>query len=92
MVGFIHPQHPVATVLGRATALASQFIRVRVNGDLALFRGLAKALLEKEAAHPGTVVDAAFLRDHTAGYEAYRTLVREDPVAGNHPHERGGGG
>jgi molybdopterin-dependent oxidoreductase alpha subunit len=79
LVGFIHPQHPVATVLGRATALASKFIRVRVNGDLALFRGLAKALLEQESAHPGTVVDASFIRVHTVDFEAYRSLVQETP-------------
>lgn len=79
LVGFIHPQHPLATILGRATALASEFIRVRVNGDLALFRGLAKALLEEESAHPGTVVDAAFIREHTLDFEAYGSLVRETP-------------
>ncbi len=60
LVGFIHPQHPVASLLGRATSLASRFVRVRVNGDLALFRGIAKALLEEESAHPGTVVNSSF--------------------------------
>jgi molybdopterin-dependent oxidoreductase alpha subunit len=79
LVGFIHPQHPVAAVLGRATALASQFIRVRVNGDLALFRGLAKALLEQEAANPGTVVDTTFIRTHTQDFETYRALVQTTP-------------
>jgi molybdopterin-dependent oxidoreductase alpha subunit len=77
LVGFIHPQHPVATILGRASALASEFIRVRVNGDLALFRGLAKALLEEEFTHPGTIMDAAFIREHTLDFDAYVSLVRE---------------
>ena len=81
LVGFIHPQHPVATVLGRATALASEFVRVRVNGDFALFRGLAKALLEEEFTHPGTIVDAGFIREHTLDFEAYTSLVRETPWA-----------
>ena len=75
LVGFIHPQHPVATLLGRATALASRFVRVRVNGDLALFRGLGKAILEMEAAVPGTVLDSAFLREHAAHFEDYRALA-----------------
>jgi molybdopterin-dependent oxidoreductase alpha subunit len=74
LIGFVHPQHPVATLLGRATALASQFIRVRVNGDLALFRGLAKVLLENPSA-----LDTPFIRDHTHDFDAYRALVRATP-------------
>ncbi|RYD24394.1 MAG: FdhF/YdeP family oxidoreductase [Verrucomicrobiaceae bacterium] len=79
LTGFIHPQHVVATVLGRATPLASQFVRVRVNGDLALFRGIAKALLELEERHPGTTVNAEFLRQHTHGATDYQELVRATP-------------
>lgn len=75
LVGFVHPQHPIATVFGRATPLASQFIRVRVNGDLALFRGLAKALFEAESRNPGTVVDTTFIRQHTQDFSDYRELV-----------------
>lgn len=75
LVGFVHPQHPLAALLGRATALASQFVSVRVNGDLALFRGVAKVLLENESAN----VDAGFIRDHTCQYSDYRALVAETP-------------
>jgi len=79
LVGFVHPQRPGPAMLGRATALASQFLPVRVNGDLALFRGIAKALLEKEASEPGTVVDSSFIRDHTLQYADYQSLVTETP-------------
>jgi molybdopterin-dependent oxidoreductase alpha subunit len=75
LVGFVHPQHPLAALLGRATALASQFVAVRVNGDLALFRGIAKVLLENESAN----VDTGFIRAHTRDYSAYRALVAETP-------------
>jgi molybdopterin-dependent oxidoreductase alpha subunit len=75
LVGFVHPQHPVATLLGKPSALASSFLRVRVNGDLALFRGLAKALLEAESANPGSVVDSNFIREHTQHYEDYQSLA-----------------
>ncbi len=74
LVGFAHPQRPAA-ILGRATTLASQFLRVRVNGDLALFRGLAKCLLEREAAEPGKVLDGDFIKSHTRDFDAYRNLV-----------------
>jgi molybdopterin-dependent oxidoreductase alpha subunit len=80
LVGFLHPQNPAA-LLGRPTALASQFVRVRVNGDLALFRGVAKCLLEEEAAHPGTVIDRTFIKLHTQDFDGYRALVLETPWA-----------
>jgi molybdopterin-dependent oxidoreductase alpha subunit len=78
LVGFAHPQNPVA-ILGKVSPLASQFVRVRINGDLALFRGISKCLLEREAAAPGTVLDHSFLRQHTNGFEAYKRLVMEAP-------------
>jgi molybdopterin-dependent oxidoreductase alpha subunit len=73
LVAFAHPQH-VSAVFGRSTPLASKFLQVRVNGDLALFRGVAKALFQEEAENPGTL-DGAFIRDHTEGFETYRSLV-----------------
>ncbi|HVJ46112.1 MAG TPA: FdhF/YdeP family oxidoreductase [Luteolibacter sp.] len=73
LVAFAHPQH-VSAAFGRSTPLASKFIPVRVNGDLALFRGVAKFLLEQESAGPGTI-DGAFIRDHTEDFESYRSLV-----------------
>lgn len=74
LVAFSHPQDPAA-LLGRATRLASRFVRVRVNGDLALFRGVAKALLEEEAKSSGAVLDGDFIKLHTEGVEEYRALV-----------------
>ncbi len=79
LVGFIHPQHPVATLLGKPSSLASRFLGVRVNGDFALFRGVAKVLLEREYFAPGSVVDSSFIEDHTADYEGYRALVDATP-------------
>ena len=51
---------------GHGTKLADRFLPVRVNGDLALFAGVNKALLEREDAAPGTVLDHAFIDAHTA--------------------------
>ncbi len=73
---FSHPQDPV-DVVGRSHELATTFLQVRINGDVALFKGIAKAILAREAAAPGTVLDHAFLRDHTSGFEAYRAALEE---------------
>ncbi len=68
LMGFAHPQ-TVAGMLGKATPLASMYLQVRVNGDFALFRGIAKCL------EP----DGDFVARHTLGYEAYRSSVEATP-------------
>ncbi|TAG09450.1 MAG: hypothetical protein EAZ42_06915 [Verrucomicrobia bacterium] len=74
LIGFAHPQNPMA-MMGRKTPLASLYLTVKVNGDFALFRGLAKILLEREALAPGTIVDQAFIVEHTHDFENYRSAV-----------------
>ena len=74
LVGFAHPQNPAA-MLGKVTPLASQFIRVRVNGDMALFRGLSKCLFARDSLDCGSVVDRDFILHHTQGFEAYESCV-----------------
>lgn len=76
LLGFKHPQE-VLGMIGFKTPLSSQYLQVKLNGDMALFRGIAKALLALEDAKPGTILDHAFLKDKTAGSEAYLDLVRQ---------------
>jgi molybdopterin-dependent oxidoreductase alpha subunit len=68
LLGFAHPQH-LRGILGNASPLASSYLQVKVNGDMALFRGVAKALVAA-----GTI-DHEFIREHGAGYDAYRSLL-----------------
>lgn len=71
---FAHPQK-VSGMLGKATPLSSLHLAVKINGDLALFKGILKCALEAEDAAPGTVVDQAFIKEHTAGYEECRKNI-----------------
>jgi molybdopterin-dependent oxidoreductase alpha subunit len=66
---FKNPQR-VRGVLGRGTDLADLFLQIRVNGDLALFQLLNRALLERDA------VDHDFVEQHTDGFEAFAQHVR----------------
>ncbi len=68
---FQHPQE-VLHLLGRGTPIADHFVQVRINGDLAFFKGIVREILEEEARHPGEVVNHAFLREHTQGFEDFR--------------------
>ena len=68
LLGFSHPQH-VRGLIGRSTPLASTYLQVKVNGDLALFRGLSKGVLEIRAE------DEDFLQGHVSNYGEFRSLV-----------------
>ncbi|HWA16257.1 MAG TPA: FdhF/YdeP family oxidoreductase, partial [Gemmatimonadales bacterium] len=68
-----------AHMLGGGTELAELHLPVRINGDIALIKGLIKQLLIEEAAAPGTVIDHAFIAQYTEGYDA---LIRDIEATG----------
>jgi formate dehydrogenase major subunit len=70
LLAFKDPQE-LRGLLGAGTALASEFLQVRVGGDVALLKGLMKAILELDRESAGTVIDHEFVREHTRGYEAF---------------------
>ncbi len=65
---FKHPQNPL-DLLGRGTELAHMFLQVRINGDIALLKGVMKELLAAEESS-GNVFDKKFIAEHTTGYDA----------------------
>ena len=65
MTRFKHPRH-VLGMFGSGTALADLFLQVRINGDVALLKGISKAVL----AHEG-VLDLDFISRHTTGFEEF---------------------
>jgi molybdopterin-dependent oxidoreductase alpha subunit len=71
---FKHPQD-VRDLLGRGTRLADLVLRVRVNGDVAVLKGIAKELLERERGVSGSVLDGEFIAQHTAGFDAYAAAL-----------------
>ena len=73
MIRFKNPQQPLS-LLGRGTPIACLFLPVRVNGDVALFKGLMKEMLERDRAAGGKLFAHDFIAHHTEGFEA---LVRD---------------
>ncbi len=71
LIGFIHPKNAGAMLLNRPTALSDTYLQPLVGGDLAAIKGLAKCLLEMEAARPGEALDRDFIAEHTSGYEDF---------------------
>lgn len=76
MVRFKNPQK-VRGILGEGTTLSDRFLPVRLSGDLALFIGINKALLEREALAPGTVFDHDFIASYCDGFDDVQTGWRE---------------
>ncbi len=72
---FGHPQSLLA-LLGETTPLARMHVPVRVNGDVAFFQGVMKAMLEEEGRAPGRVLDHAFLAEHTEGFDDLARALR----------------
>jgi molybdopterin-dependent oxidoreductase alpha subunit len=68
LVRFKNPQS-VRGLVGGGTKLTDRYLPVRVNGDLALFAGVNKALLAREEAAPGTIFDHAFIERYCDGFE-----------------------
>jgi len=64
LVKFAVPKSPVSMLKG-GSDIASDYLQPRIGSDIALLKGLAKAVLEQ-----GTE-DRAFIAEHGAGFEAF---------------------
>ena len=67
---FKHPQNPIE-VLGNGTEIADCHLNVRINGDMALFRGLAKTMISKG------LLDDSFIHEQTHGFDDYKAEVSD---------------
>ncbi|MGA8979197.1 MAG: FdhF/YdeP family oxidoreductase, partial [Pedococcus sp.] len=76
LIRFKNPQTPRG-LIGPGTALADDYLQIRLGGDHALFRAVGHLLVRAEDTAPGTVLDRAFVDGHTAGYDEYAAAVRE---------------
>ncbi|MDX6304310.1 MAG: hypothetical protein QOI77_1279 [Blastocatellia bacterium] len=71
---FKHPQE-VWTWLGKGTKLADLFLQVRINGDVALLKGIMKELFDAEERRPGSVLAHEFITSHTTGFEEFKAAL-----------------
>jgi molybdopterin-dependent oxidoreductase alpha subunit len=75
LMRFKDPQK-VRGVVGHGVPIADEFVQIRLGGDMALFAGLGRLLLEAEDDAPGTVVDRDFIAGHCAGFDEYEKRTR----------------
>ncbi|WP_181149964.1 FdhF/YdeP family oxidoreductase [Arthrobacter sp. MYb227] len=74
--GFKDPQ-TVSGMLGKSADISSDFLQIKVGGDLALFQAFGHLLLAEEERNPGSVVDHAFVESVTDGFAAYKAARAE---------------
>lgn len=74
LIKFTEPQDVVQMATFGSTPIASEFVHVRIGGDLAILKGMMKVMFEREA-QGEPVLDRAFIAEHTSGLEAVRDEV-----------------
>ena len=68
MKKFKHPQNPLE-MLGSGKEIADKHVQIRINGDLALFRGINHCLVTNGD------YDSEFISKHTSGFDEYQKSV-----------------
>ena len=71
---FADPQIKLEMMRGGSKATSTDYFRPRLGGDMAIFRGMAKAIFAAEGAGK-TVIDNDFIVEHCYGFEDYRAAV-----------------
>ncbi|TPW29407.1 FdhF/YdeP family oxidoreductase [Martelella alba] len=76
---FADPQRKMEMIRNASAPIASDYYQPALGGDMAVFRGMAKVVLEADrqarAAGGPPVLDDAFIAEHTSGLETYITMV-----------------
>ncbi|GLS23524.1 oxidoreductase [Labrys miyagiensis] len=76
---FADPQDKLEMLRGGSKTIASDYFRPRLGGDMAAFRGMAKTVFARDeaerAAGRPSLLDEAFIAEHTDGLAAWRAAV-----------------
>lgn len=76
LIEFVDPQNPIQMTIGKPTKLSSLYFQVRPGGDIAAIMGVIKHVLVADELAHGTgqrVLDAAFIAEHTHGFDDFVT-------------------
>jgi molybdopterin-dependent oxidoreductase alpha subunit len=72
LLRFRNPQH-VAGMIGTGIAVADEYLQLRINGDVALLKGIMKEMLAMGA------VNHSFIQNRTTGWDEFRTALETEP-------------
>lgn len=81
LVSFANPQSPIEMLTPAETAISTQYLQVKIAGDIAAIGGMCKALIAADDAAQATpgaprVIDVAFIAEHTRGFDEFAAAMR----------------
>ncbi len=81
LVKFVNPQSPVEMLLpGDGTPISTQYLQLKIGGDMAAVAGMAKALFAADDAAQASgaprPIDHAFIAEHSHGFADFEAFVR----------------
>lgn len=77
LIRFKNPQHPF-DILGHGTRMACLFLPVRINGDVALLKGIMKEMLEEDRRTGRRVLAWDFIEHHTECFDAFARNIEQE--------------
>ena len=81
LVSFANPQSPIDMLTPAQTAITTHYLQLKIGGDIAAVTGMCKALIaaDDDAVRTGAtrVIDAAFIAEHTHGFDVFATYTRQ---------------
>ncbi|GLK78978.1 oxidoreductase [Methylopila turkensis] len=76
---FADPQDKIEMIRGGSTSIATHYLQPKLGGDMAAIRGVAKIVFARDdaarAAGRPSLLDEAFIAEHTVGLDAWRAEV-----------------
>ncbi len=75
LISFMNPQEPLG-LLGKATKLCDLFLQVKIGGDIPLFKGIMKRLVELDDQRRGAGIDWSYIEANTKGVEELLADIR----------------
>lgn len=80
---FAHPQ-TVGGMLGVGKTISTHYVQIRINGDVALLKGIMKEVLaidrdRASGTNGAGVLDRAFIEEHTRGFDAFVDALDREP-------------
>ncbi|WP_024890926.1 FdhF/YdeP family oxidoreductase [Luteimonas huabeiensis] len=80
---FADPQDKLEMATYGSTRISSDYFQLKIGGDLAAVKGMIKHVLERDlevTANGGaSLLDRAFIAEHTAGFDAFAADVLAEP-------------
>lgn len=75
---FAHPQEVTGLMGVNSTKLTSLFLQVKINGDVALLKGILKSWIELDDKNNRSLIDYDFIEKNTVGFDELCADIRSE--------------